>query len=301
MIPSLADHLDAVHAADPEFRWAWLTKSQSIRNLYLRSLTATELCRLSLRAASHAGSAAHAHAAHLLACQFRWLSETDFPEPPPADSWIRFARDPDKLNSLRRRACCRLKDSFLTPKRPSGVFLYGGLKPAASIERKIHEYRTGLGELDLWDLVRFRLVVPDIHAACELSAAVQESFGNRVVRRRNYYTRPRNGWDDPYRAIHFELSLDFDNRSDCDFVEVQILTLAREAVGLLDHTIMHERSIGCRRSCYWEWLRHLSYAANIRDAERAVLHASSDVLPTHLLSGQTQSRFQSSFPGLIAR
>jgi ppGpp synthetase/RelA/SpoT-type nucleotidyltranferase len=296
-IPSLADRLDAVHTADPEFRWAWLTRSQPVRHLCFRSLAATELCRLSLRAASHVGSAAHAHAAHLLACQFRWLSETDFPEPPPADSWIGFARDPGKLNSLRRRAFCRLRDSFLTPGRPSGVFLYGGLKPAASIERKIHEYRTALGELDLWDLVRFRLVVPDIHAACELCAAVQGSFGNRVVRCRNYYTRPRNGSD--YRAIHFELELD--NQNNCDSVEVQILTLAREAVGLLDHNMRRESSISRRPSRYREWLRHLSYAANIRDAERAVLQASSDVLPAHLLARQTQPRSQSSLPGLMAR
>jgi hypothetical protein len=98
MIRSLACGLDAVHAANPEFRWAWLTKSQAVRNLYLRSLTATELCRLSLRATSHVDPAPHAFAVHLLACQFSWLAETEFPEPPPADSWIRFARDPDKLN-----------------------------------------------------------------------------------------------------------------------------------------------------------------------------------------------------------
>jgi hypothetical protein len=176
------------------------------------------------------------------------------------------------------------------PGHPSGVFIYGGLKPAASIERKIQEYRTGQGELDLWDLVRFRPVVPNIRAACGLSAAVLESFGNGVVRCRNYYTKPRNGWEDPYGAIHFELRLD--DQSDCDFFEVQILTLAREAVGLLDHNMIQERSLGCRRSWYRGLLHHLSYAANIQDAERAVLHSSSDALPMHLRSRQTQSKWQ---------
>ena len=49
------------------------------------------------------------------------------------------------------------------------------------------------------------------------------------------------GWDDPYRAVHFALRVD--TRDDTVIVEVQVLTLARDSVGLIDHAGVHDQAI----------------------------------------------------------
>jgi hypothetical protein len=83
-----------------------------------------------------------------------------------------------------------------------------------------------------------------------------------VVRRRNYYLRPHEGSGDPYRAVHFELQ-DEENW----LVEVQVMTALREAVGLIDHSLVHKRSTAFLEARHERWLKDLSYAANILDAE----------------------------------
>jgi ppGpp synthetase/RelA/SpoT-type nucleotidyltranferase len=131
------------------------------------------------------------------------------------------------------------------------------------VEQKIYEYWRGRAELDLWDLVRFRIVAVNIHGVWCLGVAMRELFGERVVRARNFYTRPK-GPDDPYRAVHFEI--DLGTQGEPAYVEVQILTLNRDAVGLIDHGVIYKHAVACHEALDEEWLRSLSYAANIVDA-----------------------------------
>jgi hypothetical protein len=90
-------------------------------------------------------------------------------------------------------------------------------------------------------------------------------FGARVVRCRNYYVQPRGAWGDPYRAVHFEIMVG--GACEPAFIELQVLTHTRESVGLMDHSLVHKRTVSYWGAQHEEWLRGISYAANILDAE----------------------------------
>jgi hypothetical protein len=84
-----------------------------------------------------------------------------------------------------------------------GCALYGGLKAANSIKGKIANYECGCAPLDLWDIARLRLIFPDLPALLVGAFSCRTEFASIVVRFRNYYTRPRGGQGDPYRAFIF--------------------------------------------------------------------------------------------------
>jgi hypothetical protein len=156
------------------------------------------------------------------------------------------------------------------------VALYGNIKSRPVVERKIRDFSSGCAALDLWDLVRFRLVVTSIDSVERVSQLLWSSFGADLLRCRNYYVRPGEGWGDPYRAIHFELKVG--TRSPAECVEIQVLTARRDAVGLIDHGI-HSKSSRYRDGKHECWLRSLSWTANIMDAEPGLEKSSLHTRP----------------------
>jgi hypothetical protein len=244
-----------------DFRKAWSRKSPVTRAAHIRTLLCLEQLASKLDATAQNLMRRHWNVARKLKDHLAVLPEKPFPEI-PADVWIDVAQNRQKLKALCRRELQHL--SLLSRAADSPVACYGSVKSQASVQRSILEYAAGRRGLDLWDLVRFRLVAADIQTVCRLGAAIWEVFGTRVVRCRNYYAQPRGAWSDPYRAVHFEIMAG--GAYEPAFVELQVLTHTRESVGLMDHSLVHKRKLSFWGAQHEEWLRGISYAANILDA-----------------------------------
>lgn len=259
MFDLLTGHFGCQHVADQGLGWAWGRPNARARRMYLSALREIE----EQLQVSKDVIYAHGGASRILASRVGDLLERDFPAPPSAECWIHFARDCEKLDSVMRTAQHHLEPVIRRSAAEAVVGFYGGLKPYASVERKIQEYRHGRSELDLWDVVRFRIVVLNIQDVCRLGAEVLGLFRDAVVRLRNYYTRPK-GPGNAYRAVHLEI--DF-GQEEPECVEVQFLTLARDAIGLIDHDSIYKHITGCYEMIDEQWVREMSYAANIADAK----------------------------------
>lgn len=137
---------------------------------------------------------------------------------------------------------------------------YGGIKQEQSIESKIHAYRVG-DPLELDDVIRFRFVLGSLE---EMLTFYRFFAGICDVERcRNYYLRPRRGPANPYRALHLRIA-GFESGP----VEVQILTVLRDAVGIVDHLLALKRSVNDISMQHSQWLSVISLVANIVDCER---------------------------------
>jgi hypothetical protein len=193
-----------------------------------------------------------------LARRVERLREIDFGPCPASDDWIRRSRDVAGMRLAAEAFAQELRLSSRVCAVPAR--LYGGIKSQDSIARRIRSFEEGKEPLDLWDLVRFRIVTPDLDALEKAAQDIQRYFGSKITRCRNYYTRPRKGPADPYRAVHFEVDL-----GGGWFGEIQLLTARREAVGLVDYAYLHRCTLAPLSKGHADWLRDLSYAANICD------------------------------------
>jgi hypothetical protein len=265
MTCSLVDHLNYVHAADAELHEAWRGEDLLSYYPHLQTLARIDAYRSTLPESDDDMRRLHSAAAGLLAQRCTQRAETEVRELPPAGAWIRLARDPTRLKKLYARAVRQLTRLIGASADKELVLYYGGIKPRASIERALRKYSSGRGVLDLLDLVRFRIVAADIQSVHSFSDTILDHYEGRVLRYRNYYLKPRDGWDDPYRAVHFALQVD--TRDDAAIVEVQVLTLARDSVGMIDHAVVHERAIPFLGWWHEQWLLSVSYSANILDAQ----------------------------------
>ncbi len=181
--------------------------------------------------------------------------------------WSAFVRDVSAKEALYRQSVARLEAFIELCEMGQDVLLYGGIKADESLDKKLNEGRGGTGiqtnVLDLWDIVRFRIVVPSVQALLRLSIRMWETYFDEVLRCRNYYFRPRNDDpDDPYRAIHFELA----NESG-HMIEVQVMSKRREAVSLLDHAAIFKKAFKGFTAADRHWLVCFSKKANILDIE----------------------------------
>jgi hypothetical protein len=184
-------------------------------------------------------------------------------EPEPirsAADWIVGAGDRESYRRLFDDWWARVK-AFMIRVGGPGCALYGGLKAADSIQGKIVNYECGCAPLDLCDIARLRLVVPDLPALLLAASSCRTEFASLMVRFRNYYARPRGGPDDPYRGFHILFRPD-GNR----FVELQLLSAARDAIGMIDHAFILKRRMPFQSREHELWLRQLSCAANLVDA-----------------------------------
>jgi hypothetical protein len=264
MVRLLASHLEYIYSTDRDFREAWCRASPVDRAYHVRTLLYLEHLASILDATPQNLLRRHLNVARTLKDHFAVLPEKAFPEI-PSDVWIEAARNRPRLEALCRRELQRLSLLSRAADPTSPVTCYGCLKSQASVQRNILDYAAGRRGLDLWDLVRFRLVAADIQTVRRLSAATWDMFGTRVVRCRNYYVQPRGDWSDPYRAVHFEIKVG--GAYEPAFVELQVLTHTRESVGLMDHSLVHKRTVSYWGAQHEAWLRGISYAANILDAE----------------------------------
>ena len=137
--------------------------------------------------------------------------------------------------------------------------LYGGLKRSKSTQQKVAAFRCGVQSLDLWDLIRVRVVAKTVIDAVAVAGALRGEYAGDIVRFRNYYARPRSE-NDLYRAIHVTV------RERSRFVEVQLMTPSREAVCEVDHSVVFKGSLRPLSKLHFAWLRRLSLASNVRDA-----------------------------------
>jgi hypothetical protein len=204
---------------------------------------------------------AHAKARESTVRRLSGVLDREFPNQPPAGEWVRRSLDARETVWAYRRCLRRLR-GFLQVSGVRPVALYGGIKPREGRLGKIAAFEAGEAELDLWDVVRFRIVTEGIRqlaAVCERFVSV--SAGD-VGRCRNYYLRPRHGESDPYRAVHFEL-----RDSEGWWTEVQVVTAMRDAVGWVDHALVCKKGVAFANRAHAEWLYDLSLAGNVWDAE----------------------------------
>jgi hypothetical protein len=158
--------------------------------------------------------------------------------------------------------------AFISRGRFSGqILVYGGIKSDASIDRKLGLEREGTdlqqSTTDLWDVVRFRVVTADLGTLLEVGLRFWETFFEKLMRCRNYYYRPKHGYeDDPYRAVHFELE-PVPGR----MIEIQLITRVREAMSMMDHSLYFKRTNPFLDQQHKDWLLQHTWKANILDAQ----------------------------------
>ncbi len=142
------------------------------------------------------------------------------------------------------------------------VTFYGCSKAQYDVESRIRA-ACGSGLVpDLWDAAaRFRIICDRVDQVTNVTRQLLLHYGGAAVRCRNYYLHPRKGVDDPYRGVHLELQWESE-----EFVEVQLLTAHREAVGQIDHPMVLKRRVPPMATWHMGWLRELSWSANVCDA-----------------------------------
>jgi len=250
-------HFQYLRTHDPEFVANWANLRPTHRLGLWRLVRQAEDIRRSFRT-REALFKAHRDASARAAAALRGLPQIDFQRKPAPLEWMAIATDRKRMDGAFELWNWRLQSFLSRHSHPCARF-YGGVKPQASINQKLREHLNGK-DLDLWDGVRFRIVAPDLLGIMALGDLFLSDFSSEIIRCRNYYHRPRNGEADAYRAIHIEL----EDRP-YNYVEVQMLTATREAIGLFDHTL-RKGVLKFQSQDHAFWLDDLSYACNVWDA-----------------------------------
>jgi hypothetical protein len=252
MCEMLFRHIDYVAATDPLFEGSWATRGPRCVPL---------LAEVERGAGCLHRQSIHWQHAHVRAtrdgAQICGVPDFEFGVAPRPNLWIARCM-PAKASRLFEHWSRRL-NRYLRSACSVPCTLYGGIKSPAGIWRRIQQWSRG-ADFDLWDGVRFRVVVAGIREMTAIAWLLFHEFRNRIVRCRNYYARPRHGPMDPYRAVHLELQSD-----DEDFLEIQLVSARREAVGLIDHSVVLKRRVPLVSSLHEAWLRRLSWTANLLD------------------------------------
>jgi hypothetical protein len=285
---ALVSYFQCLHTHDQGFRRAWRHLGPVRQREYWRLLNQIELLRARLERPHTQTSEifnAHQWAARRTSALFDHTREWPFQHEPEPESWTQAASDCQR--KLRSFFAWRSRIlSFANTHQTLCKRVYGGLKSTSSLRSKLEAHRTGQCSLDLWDAIRFRIVVRDVETLATMADSFCSSFGPMVIRCRNYYVRPRGGESDPYRAVHFELASQKN-----DYTEVQFLTLVRDAVGLLDHALIHKKAARIVTEAQEVWLSGFSLAANVVDSRLA-----GDEVWSRLLQSGWSTRPRASTP-----
>ncbi len=84
--------------------------------------------------------------------------------------------------------------------------------------------------LDLWDIVRFRIVVNDVIELKNICLHFWGKFTNEIIRCRNYYFQPKHeNHLHIYKAIHFQILIDNDK-----MIEIEFMTRVDSVFSLLE-------------------------------------------------------------------
>lgn len=152
---------------------------------------------------------------------------------------------------------------FLTAKKLGrSTYLYGGIKSDMSLSKKIginYHPTNGYNLLDIWDVVRFRIVSEDLHVLLKVGISLWEEYTDKIIKCRNYYFIPkRSNPNYHYRGVHFELEI-LPNK----IIEIQLITKYRDIVSHLDHSIKFKREINFFNDDHEVWLDNLLKLTNI--------------------------------------
>lgn len=262
MHPRVVDeHLQHLLRNDPDFGSKWPTFSSELKFWYVFALREIEARRLLTRRAGLART--HSLCLKRLERYCRSVPEQDFVLLPDAEEWIRFSCDRQKGMDALRRWEVRLS-RFVDRNGFPGLRVDYNLKGEDAIQAKIRQYREGKARLDLWDYPRTRVCTSGIVELLAFAESFRAEFSSDIVRTRNYLLRPRK-WpaNSSYWALHFEV-----RSGGSEFVEVQVMTARRDAICLIDHSLVLKKSIPFRNREDRAWLRQMSYVANILDTEQ---------------------------------
>jgi ppGpp synthetase/RelA/SpoT-type nucleotidyltranferase len=256
-------HLDYLKHADHDFRnwWKNMTPSlQSARRLQLAQLSRLALIIPTEEDGSHS-VAFKKFVDKILRDALVGLSQIQLDQQLDAAQWVPYARTRAQNNDACRKSLARI-GQVLSEHHDRIDGTYGGLKPSKQTQQKIAAFKRGVQSLDLWDLIRVRVVAKSLVDVAPLAMVLRTAYGDDVLRLRNYYAEPRTEYD-LYRAVHIIA------REGMRFVEIQIMTSSREAVCEIDHSIAFKRSLPALGDLHFCWIRRMSLAANVRDAEDA--------------------------------
>ena len=147
------------------------------------------------------------------------------------------------------------------------VAFYGNVKNSNSIFSLRHlangVKKKDLLNIDYRDLVRYRIVCTNCSDIVYISIAFWENLFEKIAMCKNYYFSPLSkGVQRPYRGVHFL----FVDGTGFPF-ELQIVSRYREAVGLLDHSIIYKPEKKIEMTQHISYLEAVSLYCNIIESK----------------------------------
>ena len=183
------------------------------------------------------------------------LPDIGFEFYPDVPYWLKLAADEPRNRELHRRTLKRISE-ILGLRYDEPVDIYGNLKDTESVNRKVQQHYESGEPLDLWDRTRLRIVPQTLNGVALISGILLCECRPQIIRLRNYYTHPRSP-DSLYRGIHFIFA------AEGGYIEVQVMTLARELVCQFDHAVIFKKTLQPMDDQHIPWLRRMSLAANV--------------------------------------
>ncbi len=159
-------------------------------------------------------------------------------------NWDFILEDKKRLEKCYKTNLRNLKFIIESNNFTEHLKIYGGIKPSDSIKSKIFMVKESDNIarktlIDIWDIVRYRICCNNLNHLLEISFHIWDYYFDKIIKCKNYYFTPRgDSAIDTYRAIHFQI---LDNNN--SMFELQIMTVYREAVSLIDHSIKFKKSL----------------------------------------------------------
>lgn len=261
----LKEHINYIQQIDHHFSEFWATLEDNGRAQFF------DLAKRIEASSNLTGEpllAQHRIANSLLKRKLIVVQQLEFQHHRLPKDWGLFVRDDEAKQKCFDQSQQALARFALRFNSSSGIIrFYGNIKPSKSLERKIL-FRAVFGtaaqknEMDARDIVRFRFVVSGPDELVNVSVALWRENYDYILGCHNFYFYPKAGdSDDHYRAIHFQIET-IPNR----FVELQVMTRAREVITFLDHALLFKKGSQFLNRPHERWLKDLQLKANIYDA-----------------------------------
>jgi len=183
--------------------------------------------------------------------------------------WRTFIRNDNEKRKIFIESEDTLKRFLERHRLNNKVELYGNIKEISSLERKIHRkeklytYREEIKIFDIWDIIRFRIVVNNDKLLISVGVLIWQDYLEKIIKCRNFYFHPKNSnIIDPYRGIHYLLEI-VPNR----IIEIQLVSKEREGMIYLDHSVLFKKIVKPINKSHLKWLFHLSLKINLFEAK----------------------------------
>lgn len=259
----LSDHISLLLTRDDNFWKYWSQLTAEDQSSFLRIAKDIDNCG----DGEETIVAQHVRTSRLLTRFMIRVQDIPFDYSRLPDDWLDFVRDQEGKEKLLAQAASLLRGFLTSEHLQSNILMYGNIKPEESLIKRMvkpkggDQFRRRL--LDTWDIVRFRIVTPNLLLTRHVALRILEEQFDKIVRCRNYYFRPKDDdHSDPYRGIHFELET-----APGRIVELQVLTRAREVVSFLDHAPSFKKSLQLPSAKHEAWLFFFARKANLFDLD----------------------------------